>query len=260
MSEWTTPQIGRSAVLKGRNGLVNLRSESASLFNTRLDELDQRAKYLPGSWVLTLSAQVANNAFVNDGANPRAVVPAVALVSMGCGGITVNFEIDVFPNASIQLPCDSVRVDLVWDRTLPDSFFTAGAAGWFQQPTEITVQGLLQRGNASGDARRTFLIPPYPALSAFAGPVPLLAKSVQHYLEPADANVNNSFVLQSTPFNNVNTPGVGNATQLRVDTTVVLAAVQQGQRYPVPGISQTWSVGGAAATTFPSIVDFEIST
>lgn len=164
---------GRTSALPG------LRSTPWNILNANLSELssDPEGYLVPGTWVLSVTASVLATTGVG-----LFVIPLIAEIQLGAGGVVSTVEMDAFPGGTLQLPGIAARVLLKWD-SLP----TEAAVGLaFTYPDAVRVKATLQRANIGTTARRSFLLNRDGAAAVnTTGAIPPFAKRVMAYALPS---------------------------------------------------------------------------
>jgi hypothetical protein len=127
--------------------------QSVCLLEADLSNLE---RWDAGSWVLTLDA-VAEYEPEAGQFEGIPILPAKATVSLGAGGASLEFEVDV-RNNSIALPAANVRVLVGWDAALPPNTATT-APVLFLCPKRVRISGVLQRSFSAGPGKRTLVLP-----------------------------------------------------------------------------------------------------
>lgn len=109
---------------------------------------DEKLTNLPGAWVLSLrTLEVVHGTGVGNEVNA-----ALARILFGSGGQMLEAFVNVFPDAILQLPSATCRVELWWDPSLPSSGYAL--------PASVTVAAILQRATAVRSiARRISFLP-----------------------------------------------------------------------------------------------------
>lgn len=197
---------------------------------------------LMGSWVLTLRTGIAGSSSASANINDL-----LAVLTIGSGGATQECIINVSPDATIQLPCNSLSVDLRWDTAL-----TAGG-GFTPVRPDLVVTGIVQRGISSAYAHRYYYMPLGTALTV-----------ANNFLVPAFAKKWISWSV-STQWFNVNTQlniltgtAAGGAIQF-YDGVDLEGAAGIGQPFEIPGGAVSFSVVsslGGFNLNVPTVLDF----
>lgn len=233
-------QYGNTKVLVGSNP-----NDAATLLDTYgahgvdTDKLTN----LPGAWVLSLrTLEIVPN---NPAGNALEVNPAIALVSFGSGGMLMQVAVNVFPDAIIQLPSATCRVDLLWDK------IPAG----YSRPTSVRVAAILQRTNeAISTARRLIFLPL--TIAAVATPpeldiqVPAYARGVRPWGDSqASISYSSDVIWSFLTHGGASKFGTTAAAQSMTGQQLGAQAMQ-GREYDLPSGAQAMQGGFASVAPF----------
>lgn len=127
----------------------------ALVVEANLLDLDEQAalSYDAGSWVLAISAQSSDRAFV---AQTRTIAPIVGYLSVGSGGVTHELIVDAW-DTSINVPAGVCRLAVGYG--FIDSQWEDVPTTSLDVPDEILVTATIQRsvsGGSSATYRRFF--------------------------------------------------------------------------------------------------------
>lgn len=167
------------------------------------------------------------------------LLPLVAQVSVGSGGVKRAFEVSIVPTTTINIVGPAVDVDIFYDI----NSYIAGSA---LRPTisDQTVYGYLSRGECVSLPYRWFWMPQsesadiHPQIS---GPVPPNAKGVTIF----SGNINMYAAGTLLKFYNANVAGPAEMVYTGVQ---ILNAINAGQYLPIPVGCTVWSVDYISTT------------
>lgn len=205
-----------------------------------------------GAWVLTIDA------FAEWTSPPTGtedtIIPVRASVSIGTGGSSQTFDVDV-RNNSFQLPGANVRVVVNWDETVPASpaFFTRR----WRLPQRVRVVAQLQRGFSSNPAKRTLWLPTGWQGQPVAGKIPNFARCARVLgnrvtLDP--------YFQDSQTFLSFYTEDSANGINLLAARGTNLV---NPSGIPVPNMAQNWYLfgppfGSPLAPRMPPALEFDV--
>lgn len=174
------------------------------------------------NWTLTLGLKQPIGSDV--------VLPLVAQISVGSGGVKRPFEVSIVPSTSVNILGPAIDVDIFYDLN--------NYGGQVSRPTisDQTVYGYISRGECISTPYRWFWLAPTSAPPAtVSGPVPPNAKAVTVF----SGGTNIFLVGTLLRFFNANAAGTA---QMTYTGTQILAALLAGKYLPVPVGCTVWSL------------------
>ncbi len=232
------------------------------LLEAKLSELAPEQGFVVGSWVLAIDALPLIWPPVVPGPPPQQVCPLVVRASFGSGAASHTIEFNAAPSGALQLPGETVRVELFWDE-LPAIQHPTPATSQWAVPQFTRVSGTLYRGTIDAAAHRSFFavrneqdsLPPGGDVAFTFGTIPNFARSVMVYgTEPAKVYAANNFFVMSDSDTNLLTDAVDHYSGPEM-----LAIKNFGARIPVPGTARYWELATVVSNTSGIIViDFEV--
>lgn len=211
-------KLGNRVQLDATNARSGVRLLAASLSEMGVDPLKS------SGWVLTVRP--------DDSSNPLLAIAAIVRVGFGAGAASSLFEASLFPGFSIQVPGDSVYVDV---GTFSPIALGAGSctATAFLQPgfsDAVAKRGvfsdtLIGFGNGGFAANQNMLLPPF---AYDVGPYSTVLTAAEAWYAAAGS----AFEFLRSP-----------ATVLQAYTGAqLLSFVTSGARIPVPAGATGWRV------------------
>lgn len=180
-------KMGFFGLLKGGVAQVD-KQHSVTLINQDLSSIDPKKGFDAGHWVLSLASEPQGNpAFINN---------AIAQISLGCGGVTIDFECNIGPGCSFQVPASTIKVIGKWDKQI------FGATSETAFP-DTKIYATINRGHSSGKPHRVFGIAPSEDSGSAEGPIPRFSRLVgvhQTGIEPSAYPADARLILTNGPF------------------------------------------------------------
>lgn len=207
---------------------------------------------LPGSWVLSINVRDLST-------TTRNINDAIALLTVGVGANAQEVEITLSPNCTIQLPCESVSVDVYWD-VLPAS----GGVITLSRP-DLEITGLIRRGVSNAYAHRVFWLPYGTVLDSgppgIVFPVPPFAKRFWSWGVDSDGTFGaGSTAFWDNDFNLIFDAATSGSIQ-NFPGPQRLSKANLGESFDVPGGATKWNATlgtGKSLQDRAHLVDFEI--